>query len=115
MKLLALALLAVVGVQAPDLSHGEAIYTDRCQSCHGSHGDGQAASLVGVVGRPAASLSGFVYSRALSASGVIWTPEALDLFLTSPTGMIPRTAMPVTLNDPNDRADVIAYLAARAR
>ena len=116
MKLLALALLAAVaGTQAPDLGHGEAIYTDRCQSCHGSHGDGQAATLVGVVGRPAASLSGFSYSRALSTSGLTWTPEVLDRFLTDPMGMVPGTAMPAAVPDAKDRADLIVYLAERPR
>lgn len=110
MKFVALALLAAVGAPAPDFGHGEAIYADRCQSCHGSHGDGQAASLVGVVGRPAAALQGAVYTRSLSLSGLTWTPEALDLFLTDPMRMIPGTAMPASLADPKDRADLIAYL-----
>jgi cytochrome c len=113
-KALALVLAATVSGAAsprPDLGHGEAIYVDRCQSCHGSHGDGQAPTLVGVVGRTAASAPGWVYSRPLSTSGLVWTPDALDIFLTDPQRMIPGTAMPIGLAKPQDRADLIAYLA----
>lgn len=69
---------------------------------------------MGVVGRPAASLAGVVYSKALKASHLTWTPAELDRFLTNPTAVVPGTAMPIALPSAKDRADLIAYLGSPA-
>ena len=62
-------------------------------------------------GRKAASAPDFSYSKALKASGLVWTPAELDRFLTSPKTAVPGTAMPVSTPSAQDRADIIAYLA----
>jgi len=98
----------------PDPAHGEELFGDICMSCHIKAGGGQGPSLVGVVGRPAASYKGAVYSKALQESQLTWTPDKLDTFLTNPNAMVPGTAMQMSIPDPNDRADVIAYLASPA-
>jgi cytochrome c2 len=67
--------------------------------------------LAGVVGRKAASAAGFHYTQALSKSGRVWTPAALDVFLTAPSKDVPGTNMPVATASAKDRADLIAYLA----
>jgi cytochrome c2 len=43
--------------------------------------------------------------------GLVWTPEILDKFLENPKGGVPgaRMVFPGLMN-PEDRADVIAYL-----
>lgn len=68
----------------------------RCSRCHdvgtGSHGYA-GPSLVGVWGRPVASLPGFEYSSALRQHGGTWTRDALDRFLTDPQAAAPGTAM----------------------
>lgn len=119
-----LAVLAAAGVAqtapAPDAAHGQAIFREQCGLCHtGGPGDGdggQGPDLVGVVGRKAAAAPDFPYTAALKASGLTWTPAALDHFLTDPTAAVPGTAMGVALPDPKDRADLVAYLASlRAR
>jgi len=64
----------------------------------------------GVVGRPAGSVAGYAYSAALRGSGIVWSEEELDRWLTNPAGRVPGTKMHFQLPDPQARADVIAYL-----
>jgi cytochrome c len=63
-----------------------------------------------VVGRKAATAPGFPYTDALKASGLTWTPDTLDKLLQDPMKFVPGTAMPQSVPDPVQRADVIAYL-----
>ncbi len=100
---------------AADTAHGQALFRDQCGLCHtaapGDGDGGQGPDLRGVVGRKAAASEGFPYTAALKASGLTWTPETLDRFLTDPSKAVPGTAMPVAVPDAKDRADLIAYLA----
>jgi cytochrome c len=115
-SLAALVGVTLLGVTAPavaqDAAKGADVYQDRCSACHVLNGIGQGPSLVGVVGRKAASLQGFNYSDAMKASGLTWTPANLDRFLSGPTKLVPGTAMRAIVADPNDRHDLIAYLAS---
>jgi cytochrome c2 len=116
----ALAAAAVSWAQTPtapaaagDASAGEQLFLDRCTFCHMPDGGGQGPSLKGVFGRKAASTPGFTYSKALTASGVTWTGPELDRYLANPSVAIPGSAMPITIPDPKQRADLIAYLATQ--
>ena len=52
-------------------------------------------------------------SSANLESGITWSEEQLFTFLTDPRGTIPGTTMAFAgIADPQQRADVIAYLAA---
>ncbi len=56
-------------------------------------------------------MADFRYSPAMKRSGLTWTPETLDKFMTEPQAMIPANRMPYAgLKDAGDRADLIAYL-----
>ena len=97
-----------------DVARGRAIYADNCASCHsiGKSDDDTMLSLSGVADRKAGAVADFAYSPALMASGLTWTPEALDAYIASPTKAMPGSQMYfVGLPSPQDRADVIAYLA----
>jgi cytochrome c len=98
---------------AGDAAAGQDLFLDRCAMCHVAEGGGQGPSLEGVYGRKAAAAPGFAYSAALKASGVTWTGPELDRFLTNPGVAIPGTAMPITVPDAKQRADLIAYFAAQ--
>ncbi len=50
-------------------------------------------------------------SENLTKYGVIWDVETLNEFLSNPAAKVPGTAMIGMLADPQQRADVIAYLA----
>jgi cytochrome c len=46
---------------------------------------------------------------------IVWTEENLDKWLTNPQDFIPGTKMFYEVKDPQDRADLIAFLKERAR
>ncbi|MEO8925678.1 MAG: c-type cytochrome [Caulobacteraceae bacterium] len=92
---------------------GAALFEDRCVMCHLAAGGGQGPSLTGVFGRKAGTVAGFHYTPALKASAITWTFPELDRFLAGPGKAVPGTAMAVTLHDPRQRADLIAWLASR--
>ncbi|MEJ5976901.1 c-type cytochrome [Novosphingobium sp. PS1R-30] len=99
---------------AADKPDGEAVFRQRCQSCHGTpqRPSPLGPNLTGVVGRKAAATP-FAYSPALKASGLTWNRATLDRFLTAPGRAVPGTRMVISLTDPAQRAAVLDYLASR--
>ncbi|MCB6179556.1 cytochrome c family protein [Rhodobacter sp. Har01] len=99
---------------AADPAAGEKVF-GKCKACHKIDGkNGTGPHLDGVVDRPKASVEGFGYSAGLLAmAGDSWTPENLNAFLTSPKDYVAKTKMAFAgLPKPQDRANVIAYLAS---
>jgi len=97
-----------------DASAGEAVFK-KCAACHKVDGsDGVGPHLNGVVDRAKASVEGFGYSEALLAVAAdSWTPENIAAFIENPKGYMPGTKMAFAgLPKPEDRANVIAYLAS---
>ena len=96
-----------------DAGAGESVWRN-CRSCHALE-DGQNGTgphLYGVVGREVDSVAGYNYSGALEEVADVWTPENLNGFLEDPRGYAPGTAMTYSgLRSPEDRANLIAYLA----
>ncbi|MGL5008616.1 MAG: c-type cytochrome [Paracoccaceae bacterium] len=98
---------------AADAGAGEKVF-GKCASCHKVDGtDGTGPHLNGVVDRPKGSIAGFGYSDAmLSVSAEAWSPENLNGFLEDPKGYLDGTSMGFAgLPKPEDRANLIAYLA----
>jgi cytochrome c len=95
---------------AVDAAHGEEIYNSRCIACHSPDANRVGPKHRGVVGRIAGTVPDFNYSKAVKSSGVVWTDETLDKWLTNPQGFIPGQRMNFKVADPADRADLIAYL-----
>jgi cytochrome c len=97
----------------PDLRRGE-LLSLACQACHtlnpgGPHGIGP--NLHRIFGRSAATGVGFEYSQALRASGLVWTPAAVDAWLADPAGFIVGNNMAFTgYQSARDRRDLVAYL-----
>jgi len=87
----------------------------QCMACHVLE-DGVnrvGPSLYGVIGREAGSVEGFRYSQSNSSSDVVWTEEVLFEYLENPRQFLPGTIMAFAgLRDPQQRADVIAYIKA---
>ncbi|HKX22202.1 MAG TPA: cytochrome c family protein, partial [Rhizorhapis sp.] len=70
-------------------------------------------NLAGVVGRKAGSTE-FAYSPAMKAAGFAWSTDKLDAFLTHPSAVVKGTKMAYGgLPNPQDRADLIAFLASK--
>lgn len=99
-----------------DTVRGQRIFA-QCATCHSpEQGVNRVGpSLYGIVGRRAGSIPGFRYSAANQSSGITWTEQELFNYLQDPRARIPGTIMAfVGLRNPQQRADVIAYLKANA-
>ena len=110
---LAVALLGSAAISpavAADAAHGEEIYNSRCVACHSPDANRVGPKHRGVVGRTAGTIPDFNYSKAVKNSGVVWSEETLDQWLTNPQAFIPGQRMNFKVTDPADRADLIAYL-----
>jgi cytochrome c len=121
LRLLALAaLLATPATYASD-SKGDAangrelFLTNACAACHGVNKEDTSKvgpSLFGVLGRKAGTSPSLLgASENLKKYGVTWSAETLDEFLANPNAKVPGTPMTGMLADPQQRADVIAYLS----
>ncbi len=116
---LALAFAAIVvspmtATAAGDPAAGEAVFR-KCQACHGLDAAKKKTGphLSGVIGRKAGSLEGFNFSEVMRSSGLVWDDSTLDQFLAAPAKFLHGTKMMFPgLKDAQDRADVIAFLAA---
>jgi cytochrome c len=98
---------------AGNARRGRLLYL-QCRSCHSVEKGGMnkvGPNLYGVFGRAAGQVEDFVYSEALLESGIVWSPETLDAWLADPSEFVPGNRMIFTgIADPQDRADLIAYV-----
>lgn len=92
-----------------DPVHGKELYQG-CQACHSVDENDLGPRHRGVVGRRAGSVEDYSYSPALKNSGLTWNELMLDRWLTNPSALVPGTKMFFKVDDPQARADIIAYL-----
>lgn len=99
-----------------DANRGEKVFR-KCASCH-QVGEG-ARDRVGphlnfLFGRKAGIHEGYKYSTGLIRAGndgLVWALDKLDAYLENPKLLVSDTRMNFRgLSDPQDRADVLAYL-----
>ncbi|MGK9286377.1 c-type cytochrome [Sinorhizobium meliloti] len=110
------ALLAVLSAVAGLLTplptaeaDGERLFRQRCASCHAVEPGRNKAGphLAGIVGRPAASVDGARYSKAMQSAAITWDWQLLDTFLAAPSRMVPGTRMTVRVPDSAHRTAII--------
>ncbi len=98
---------------AGDAAKGKKVFA-KCKACHTIKQGGKnkvGPNLHGVVGRKAAMVKGFKYSKAMKKSGITWDEATLDKFLKKPKKMMKKTKMAFAgLKKDKQRANVIAYL-----
>lgn len=103
-------------LQTADVAAGEAVFR-KCTTCHTINqggANGLGPNLWGTMGAPLGHIAGFNYSPALREKGGTWTFEAMNEWLRSPRNYISGTKMTFAgLSDPEDRANLIAYLNAQ--
>lgn len=115
-KMLFAAGLSALSAPTAAFADGAGTFASKCQICHSVAVKAPALlapNLRGVVGRKAASTGFANYSPALKKSGLTWTPETLDKFLTAPGKLVPGTRMVIMVPDAKQRGELIAWLATQ--
>ena len=96
---------------AGDVQKGASLYQDRCTACHAIDSNKTGPAHRGVMGRRVGSLAGYTYSVELARSRLRWTPQTLNVWLEDPEELVAGQRMGFQVEDPQQRADLIAYLA----
>lgn len=119
LALTAVVTLAMGGTalaQQGDAAAGEDVFK-KCRACHdvGPGAKNKVGPLLnGIIGRKSGTVEGFAYSDANKSAGekgLVWTEEQMLKYLEDPRAFMPGNKMAfVGLKDPQDRADVLAYL-----
>jgi nitrite reductase (NO-forming) len=87
----------------------------KCQVCHSLEPgkDVLGPSLAGIIGRKSGAEPNYGYSPAMKDANLTWDAKTLDAYLDDPQKLVPGNKMPFPgLKTAQDRADVIAFLAA---
>jgi cytochrome c len=100
---------------AATMPNGERQFMRKCSICHALEpGPSRKAgpTLFGVFGRRAGTVPGYVYSKTLDGSDIVWSAETINtLFDQGPDHYIPGSKMPMqVIAGPQDRADLITFL-----
>ncbi len=113
--MLAAAFALTAGAALADAKAGAQVFK-KCGACHTATEatNKVGPSLMGVVGRPVATVPGYTYSPAMKAfaeGGKVWDEATLTTYLADPKGVVKGTKMGFAgLKKPEDVANVIAYL-----
>ena len=101
-------------VMAADVAKGEKVFK-KCKACHyvDKEKNKTGPHLVNIVGRTAASVEGYKYSKAMKASGLVWDEANLAAYLKAPKKFVKGTKMAFAgLRKDADIENIIAYLKA---
>lgn len=90
---------------------GAALYQQHCTACHAIDSNKIGPAHRGVMGRRVGSLPGYKYSAELAASRLRWTPQTLNTWLADPEDLVVGQRMGFQIENEQERADLIAYLA----
>ena len=100
-----------------DIAHGEKIFK-KCSACHVIASGGKnmiGPNLWGVIGRQAASVPNYKYSKAMIAYGKEWSFEEMNSYLIKPQAYVKGTKMAFAgLRKEKDRASVILFMNSKS-
>ena len=94
-----------------DVVRGAALYQVQCTACHAVDSNQTGPAHRGVMGRRVGSLPGYKYSDELARSRLRWTPQTLNVWLQDPEDLVGGQRMGFQVDNAQERADLIAYLA----
>ena len=94
-----------------DVVRGQVLYAAQCTACHAINAHKTGPAHRGLVGRRVGSAPGYKYSDELAASRLRWTAQTLNAWLADPEDLVPGQRMGVQVDDAQERADLIAWLA----
>jgi cytochrome c len=99
---------------APLAARGGDIFQRQCAVCHAIQPEfhKEGPSLSGVYGRRAGAAPFFAGYKGLKGADFVWDDPTLDAWLADPRAFLDgrNTGMTLRMDDPAQRADVIAYL-----
>jgi cytochrome c len=101
-----------------DVAKGEQVFK-KCMACHTVNDKTNKVGphLVGIVGRPVASVEGYKYSESMTAhaaGGAVWDEAALHAYLENPKAIVAKSKMAFAgLKKEDERADLIAFLKTK--
>ena len=100
-----------------DVTHGEKVFK-KCSACHMIVSGGKnmiGPNLWGVIGRNAAAINDYNYSKAMKDYGKEWTFAEMNSYLIKPQAYIKGTKMAFAgLRKEKDRASVILYMNSKS-
>jgi len=110
-----LALFACAAAAQADESLGQRLAQNSCAQCHSfarGEGHGVGPNLFGVFGRPAATASGFAFSKPYfeAMKGKSWDRALLERWLTDTQAVAPGSGMVYFQDDPKKRDELNKYL-----
>lgn len=108
--LTALLLTCSQAFAAGDATRGQQLYQQQCIACHSVEVSLAGPAHRGVFGRKAGSVADFAYSPALRKLKLTWNARNLDRWLANPEQVAPGQQMAYSVKNPQERADLIAYL-----
>ncbi len=100
------------------IENGEKVFK-KCAQCHNiakGQPHTQGPNLFGLIGRQIASIADYAYSSAFKEKGhITWDVENINHFIYKPRAFVKGTKMSFAgIESDSDRADLIAYLQAKA-
>lgn len=120
-KIVAAMAVLTISMTAPAIADGDAVegakVFRKCRACHTADQEKNKVGphLVGIVGRPVASIDGFKYSDAMTefgADGKIWDEETLTVYLRKPRALVTKTTMVFAgFKKDEDIENLLAYLS----
>ena len=97
---------------AGDAARGEKI-AKKCTACHTLNEGGKnrlGPNLFGILGQPAGAREGYRYSRAMSASDIVWDAATFTDFVLNPKKVVTGTKMSFKgIKKATQREDLLAY------
>ena len=107
-----LPLAASPALAAGDAAAGKQFFTTTCAACHSTEPGVNmiGPSLAGIYGKKSGTVPGYSFSPALKAADITWDEQTLDKFLANPMADVQGTKMPISVPNPEERQNVIAYL-----
>ncbi|WP_434054439.1 MAG: c-type cytochrome [Roseibium sp.] len=99
---------------AAETADGAAVFGTRCATCHTLEpGVNRAGpSLAGLIGRPAGTMEGARYSRAMQDTNIVWDERSANVFLANPRSLVEGTTMNTRLRSPEERNALIEFLTS---
>ena len=97
-SVIAIFLLVAGAAQADgDVAKGEQVFK-KCMACHTVNDKTNKVGphLVGIVGRPVASVEGYNYSESMkahAATSAVWDEAALQAYLENPKAIVAKSKM----------------------